>query len=116
MEGQSLDTSSYKFPQGVHITKPRLGKCNSNKSCTEGELLSRLTVAIWNAQSVKEKNGTIVDYAHESDLDLYLIVESWLDPKDRQTIGKLKAQCYDLKQTPRIGRRGGGICALIKRH
>ena len=74
-----------------------------------------LSVGMCNAQSVRLKTSTIADYLIEHDLDMYLIVETWLNVNDHKIIGDLKGNSYELTQTPREDRKGGGILCLYKK-
>ncbi len=67
-----------------------------------------------NAQSVRNKTVTIVDYICERNIDVCAITESWLKEGDIVKENELSPDGYKLKSTPRSGRGGGGI-ALIYR-
>ena len=66
-------------------------------------------MCVCNAQSVRKKIDIINDYKQEHDLDMYLIVESWLLESEEKKIGDLEENGYKLLLTPRMNRIGGGI-------
>ena len=74
-----------------------------------------ITLALWNAQSVRNKTSEIKRFRKENDIDIYLIVESWLNESQHKTIASLKSAENDLKMVPRVGRTGGGICCIHKK-
>ena len=73
-------------------------------------------MAVWNAQSVRNKTAEIKRFRKENDVDIYLIVESWLTDTQHKTISSLKSAENDIKMVPRVGRTGGGICCIHKKH
>ncbi len=52
------------------------------------------TFCVGNVQSAGNKINTIADYTHEHDLDMYLIVESWLPEDEHRIKGDLKNNSY----------------------
>ena len=75
----------------------------------------KLTLSLWNAQSVKLKTSIIKEFKKEHDIDIYLIVESWLTPSQHKVIASLKGSESDIKMVPRPNRKGGGICCIHKK-
>ncbi len=71
-------------------------------------------VCLCNARGVGSKTDTINDYKLDKDLDLFLIVESFLTDSDNKIIGDLKENGQGLLQVPRKNRQGGGIVCLYK--
>ena len=73
-----------------------------------------LKVCVWNAQSLRNKTASLVDYIHDNKLDILAISETWFSDKD----AAVKAECtpdgYKLYDVHRYGRNGGGT-ALITR-
>ena len=72
-----------------------------------------------NARSVINITDLIYQYLQQNDLDLYLIVEAWCDPKNpnhMKEISKLRGPTYNCKLTPRVGRTGGGILVAYKQN
>ncbi len=67
-----------------------------------------------NVQSSGNKINTIADYTNEHDLDMYLIVESWLPEDEHRKKGDLKNSSYEIKHMPRDDRQWGGIMCLYK--
>jgi len=72
-------------------------------------------MCICNAQSARKKIDIINDYKQEHDLDMYLIVESWLLESEEKKIGDLEKNGYKVLLTPRINRIGGGVMCLFKK-
>ncbi len=60
------------------------------------------------------KINTIADYTHEHDLDMYLIVESWLPEDEHRKQGDLKNNSYEIKHMPRDDKQGGEVMCLYK--
>ena len=71
-------------------------------------------MCVCNGQSIRLKTPIINDYKNEHDLDMYLIVESWLTEQHTKEIGELKQNGYEVLQNPRQDRMGGGILCLFK--
>ena len=73
-----------------------------------------LKVCVWNAQSLRNKTASLVDYIHDNKLDILAISETCFSDKD----AAVKAECtpdgYKLYDVHRSGRNGGGT-ALITR-
>lgn len=81
------------------------GKTNVNQDS--------LNLALWNAQSLKQKINLIKDFKLENNLDLIFITESWLKNEDVVEIGQLLDNgTYKFLHTPRSGRPGGGVACL----
>ncbi len=57
---------------------PHIDKCSS---ANYPDYSNIFTIEVSNVHSAGNKIHTIADYTHEDDLDMYLIVESWL-PED----------------------------------
>ena len=67
-----------------------------------------------NAQSCRNKTVSIKEYVIEKDLDLFVIIESWLFTHDKEKIAKLQPEGYGFEHLPRDDRQGGGIALLYK--
>ncbi len=85
---------------------------NTNKS---GNKL-KLKAALFNAQSLNTKIPEVSEYMKEQNLDLYMIVESWFCEKNAKNIGKLKQGGFEMKHTPRLHRKGGGISVIYRKN
>ncbi len=72
------------------------------------------TLCVDNVQSAGNKINTIADYTYEHDLDMYLIVESWLPEDEHRKKGDLKNNSYAIKHMPRDDRQGEGVMCLYK--
>jgi exonuclease III len=74
-----------------------------------------LKVCLWNAQSLRNKTEIVKDFRHEFDIDMFLLVETWIKEKDIVEIGELEndGECY-LLHSPRVDRPGGGVGCLVK--
>ena len=71
-------------------------------------------ICVGNARSIGNKIETTANYLHDQDLDMYLVVESWLSEADEIRIGDLEENGYKVKITPREDRKGGGIICIHK--
>ena len=73
-----------------------------------------LKVCVWNAQSLRNKTASLVDYIYDNEFDILAITETWFSDKD----AAVKAECtpdgFKLYGVHRSGRNGGGT-ALITR-
>ena len=75
----------------------------------------RLTsFCLMNAQSVRNKTETIVDYIIENDIDICAFTETWLSEEDNIKIGDLTPSGYSFSHVPRSDRPGGGVGLLYK--
>ena len=74
-----------------------------------------ITIGLWNAQSLRQKTELVKDIRDEFDLDLFLLVETWLKTDNVVEIGELECngECH-LIHEPREGRQGGGIGCLAR--
>ncbi len=76
-------------------------------------------IGIWNAQSVRSKENQIKQYILDHDLDIFIILESWLNedelPSTRDVLPSIDS--YKLHQLPRPDRKkssGGGMLCIYK--
>ena len=51
-----------------------------------------LNLALWNAQSLRKKTQTVKEFRDESDIDIFLFVETWLKDDDMFEIGEINSQ------------------------
>ncbi len=65
-------------------------------------------------QSAGNKINTIADYTHEHDLDMYLLVESWLPGDEHRIKGDIKNNSYEIKHIARDDRQEGGVMYLYQ--
>ena len=76
---------------------------------------NQLTLCLWNAQSLRHKTQLLNSYIDENDIDLYFIVETWLNNDETAVIGELEdGGRFRMINNPRHGRLGGGLCCLHK--
>ena len=88
---------------------------NSNNLLTVSAVKQKLTsFCLMNAQSVRNKTETIVDYILEKDLDICAFTETWLSEQDNIKIGDLTPSGYCFSHVPRSDRPGGGVGLLYK--
>ena len=85
------------------------------KTTLHSTLHSPFKVCVGNAQSLGNKIPTMASYLVDHDLDMCLIVESWLTDQDKTKIGNLEKEGYHTKITPREERKGGGIICIYKK-
>ncbi len=62
-----------------------------------------------NVQSAGNKINTVADYKHKHDLDMYLIVESWLPKDEHRKKGDIKNNRYEIKH---MLDKGEGSCVF----
>ena len=101
------DTQSTDDNVGVHSKQSQNHTNNSNKK--------PFTFASANARSVGNKINEIKSYIEGQDLDMYFIVESWLNREEKKKIGDLEENGYKTKHAPRDNRKGGGIICIYKK-
>ena len=77
------------------------------------------TIGVWNATSVREKEELTKEYIIEKDLDIFIILESWLHQDELPSIVDIlpSIEGYKLHQLPRPDRQnasGGGMLCIYK--
>ncbi len=75
---------------------------------------TKLQFCHFNAQSARNKTGTISDYICDRKVDICAITESWLKEGDTVKENELKPNGYTVKSIPRSDRGGGGIALIYK--
>ena len=80
---------------------------------------SKFRIGIWNAESVRHKENQVKKYILDNDLDIFIILESWLYLDELpSTIDILPSiEGYKLHQLPRPDRKnssGGGMLCIYK--
>ncbi len=83
------------------------------------ETKNNLRIGIWNAESVRHKENQVKDYILDNNLDIFIILESWLHKDELpSTIDILPCvQGYKLHQLPRPDRKnssGGGMLCIFR--
>lgn len=74
-----------------------------------------INLAVWNAQSLKQKTQLTRDFLSDNDIDILLVTESWLSCNDTVEIGELEENNgYRYMHIPREGRSGGGVACISK--
>ena len=79
-------------------------------------------MAVWNAQSMKNKTTDICDFVESEKLDVFALTEAWLkgDARDDHAIADVLNTLpgYKLHCLPRLGnygkKGGGGICVILR--
>ncbi len=89
---------------------PHIHKCSSANYLHQSNIF---TLCLGNVQSTGNKINTIADYTHEHDLDMYLIVESWL-LDDEHKKGDLKNNSYEKSICQEMTDKGEGSCVFTK--
>ena len=102
-----------KCINGHSLFKPKINDDQARKQYVYANS-TLFTLALWNAQSVRNKTSNILDYTTEHDLDIFLITETWLFIDDYKSIGDMKPIGYDFYNVPRDDRQGGGIACIYK--
>ena len=109
-----MKTWSSVARKGVNFINSQIMSIKPNH-LSYGPKSNRLKIGFWNAQSLKNKTALVNDYMAEHDIDIYLIVESWLKDNDNKEIGELQNHNrYKYIANPRKNRPGGGIVCLAK--
>ncbi len=90
---------------------PHIDKCSSANYLYHSNIF---TLCVGNVQYAGNKIITIADYTHEHNLDMYLIVESWLPEDEHRKKGDLKNNSYEIKHIPRDDRQEGVVMCLYK--
>ena len=89
------------------------------KSQSNGPKHQNCKIATWNARSMTKKTAAISDFVISNDIDILAITESWLtgDHRDSHKIADLKNTLtdYDFIDSPRVGRRGGGVAVILRK-
>ena len=99
---EGRDENSYLSQKGK-----RKCKIKTSSSC--------LKLMLWNAQSIKQKIPLLNDFIEEHNIDVSLLVETWLKSSDTVEIGELENNGENcMLNAPREERPGGGIGALFR--
>ncbi len=85
----------------------------------QARVKSNFRVGIWNAQSVRLKENLIKQYILDNDVDILIILESWLHKDELPYIRDVlpSIDSYKLHQLPRPDRKnssGGGMLCIYK--
>ncbi len=82
---------------------------------------NRFKIGVWNAESVRQKENLVKKYILDNDLDIFIILESWLHkdelPSTRDILPSIDS--YKLHQMPRPNRKnssGGGMLCIYKQN
>ena len=83
----------------------------------QAEKKDNINIGIWNAESVRQKESLIREYILDNDLDVFIILESWLFKDELPyTVNILpNIDGYKLHQMPRLNRKsssGGGMLCI----
>ena len=74
-----------------------------------------MRVGCFNVRSCTHKTEFISDIIEESNIDILCITETWLHEfGDEPILSQLTPHGYDIKSSPRLGRRGGGIAFVYR--
>ena len=82
-----------------------------------GKKEDKLTLCFWNGQSIADKAQVITDFKTDNDIDIYLLVETWLSESNHsKVITELKGNTCNFINYPRpYSGRGGGIGCLFNK-
>ena len=114
--------TSHNFKRSVLLSnkfspldQPEVTKQIKLDNCGKKSGNKCLNLALWNAQSLRKKTQTVKEFRDESDIDIFLFVETWLKDDDMFEIGELErnGECFFIHE-PRKGRQGGGVGCLVK--
>ena len=97
--------------------KPKGSNSNNLKTLPKlkSDITSGTNVCLWNACSTRNKSVELTDYICENDVDIMIIVESWLKDSDDVVIGECTPPGYTFLNMPRDSENcGGGIAMLYK--
>ena len=98
------------------ITVVSSGDSRADHASTETGHNSRLTMAYFNAQSVRQIAGEIHDFIADNTLDALILTETWLqEVGDEPYVKEMTPPDYVFHSFPRVGRRGGGIAVLMSK-
>ena len=98
------------------ITVVSSGDSRADHASTETGHNSRLTMAYFNAQSVRQIAGEIHDFIADNTLDALILTETWLqEVGDEPCVKEMTPPDYVFHSFPRVGRRGGGIAVLMSK-
>ena len=113
----------------ISLLDPNHTPCHPCSSTSSGELLSislllpnavkGLKIVFWNAQSQIHKHHYIVDLLQKGEIDVLVILESWLRPDIENKFIDVPhfTTCRQDRATLNnyhITKRGGGICIYVK--
>ncbi len=78
-----------------------------------------IKIGVWNAESIRKKENLAKQYMLDNDLDVLLIVESWLEMNELPSTNEVLpcSEMYKLQQLPRPNRTnasGGGMLCVHK--
>ena len=91
---------------------PCTGKTHNKQSRPSDKSLKMLFL---NIQSVRNKTIEVHDLIVDRQLDIIVLVETWLyDSGDETFITEMTPRGYICRSFPRAGRRGGGICVILR--
>ena len=88
-------------------------QCSTIKPCDSIKHLENLKICTITIQSIKSKEQLLLDYIYESDIDIWVLTEAWLNDNDRDYAW---LEATDLSKGPlkiltsnRKNHRGGGL-------
>ena len=68
--------------------KPKGSNSNKTLPKLKSDITSGTNVCLWNARSTRNKSVELTDYICENDVDIMIIVQSWLKDSDDVVIGE----------------------------
>ncbi|XP_063951767.1 uncharacterized protein LOC135153244 [Lytechinus pictus] len=84
----------------------------------QGNENSPTRIGLWNARSLMNKETEVCDFIISERIDVLAVTESWLrgDGRDSPTIAGIQNTLQDFKllKLPRKGKRGGGLCVILR--
>ena len=77
---------------------------------------NKIRFALWNAQSLQKKSGSVCDIISSNRLDIFAITETWLNSKGNNiSLAEILNTLKDFKviQVPRENAKGGGVALFL---
>ena len=106
------------IPEGVNSSNLIHIKMDTSQSMRDLKL--NLTLSLFNAQSIKNKELVSHGQLIHHNVDICILIETWLSKNDlditwlQYTV--LNKVPYQMLTSNRIGRRGGGVALIVKSH
>ena len=79
---------------------------------------NKIRFALWNAQSLQKKSGSVCDIISSNRLDIFAITETWLNSKGNNiSLAEILNTLKDFKviQVPRENAKGGGVALFLRK-
>ncbi|XP_022778991.1 uncharacterized protein LOC111320602 [Stylophora pistillata] len=89
-----------------------------NTSQHDISAFNKIKFALWNAQSLQKKSGSVCDIISSNRLDIFAITETWLNCKGNNiSLAEILNTVKDFKviQIPRENAKGGGVALFLRK-